>query len=259
VEARSAEDDLDWGLTEADLLGLVTREDTRFLGYLSRHAIELELERLGILSGIRARGFREPTLTLDALPGLGQVLRIYAEPERRTLLVELKAQRSRSMVPGFEVIEVDWLLLQNPRAEFRLSRPQLPGQMHPGLGMLREIAAWLLIVCERMRLDGITFVPSQYYMAAVGHHHLRFADPARQARFEAVRDALITESIAEGNVALNSGRVVDEATGEPVAWEPAATVLPASPTLKEAMFGSGYVAAVRAARAGLRFRIVSSE
>ena len=255
VERAVTEDDDDWGLTEEDFLGLVSHQDTRFLSSLSRHAVELQLEELGILDRIRSRGFRRLTLSLDAPRGLTQVLRLHGDREQSELLMELKATRSRSVVAGLEVIEVEWLKLQNPRAAFSATRPQLPGQDHPGLGILRDVAGWLVVVSEKLRLDGIAFVPSQYYMAAIGYHHLRFLDPAAQGRFEALRHALRPLGIARANLAITAGFVIDEATGAPFTWQPAVTVLPVSAGLRQCVSNARYRADVEQVRVKTRFRL----
>jgi hypothetical protein len=256
-DAEEAEtcDENDWGLNEEDLFGLVTHEDTRFLGQFSRHALELQLQQLGFLDHVRSRGFGNPTITLDAPAGLGQTLRIYGDAAHTELLMELKARRSRSMVPGCEVIEIEWLLLQNPRGEFQEARPQLPGQSHPGLGLMRHVAAWLVIVCERLSLDGIAFVPSQYYMAAVGRRHLKFVDPGRQARFEAIRDALAGAELPEANRAVDGGWLEDATTGEIARWEPAAMVVAVSEKLNDQLTGPAHRDAVRRARQTYTFRL----
>jgi acetoin utilization deacetylase AcuC-like enzyme len=254
-DSTAPEEEDDWNLSPSDLVGLVEHDAARFLGKFSRHAVELQLERLGVLDSIRARGFPNLTVTLDAPSGLGTVLRVLGTPERRDLLLELKASRSRSIVPGFEVLEIEWMLLQNPRGAFTARRAQLPGQSHPGLGMLREVAAWLIVVCEELRLDGIAFVPSQYFMAAVGHRHLQFIDSVRQARFEAIREALGGSRLAMANNLLNNGNVLDRATGAPVYWEPAPMVLPASDRLRASVTGDPHRAKVERARARLSFAL----
>ncbi len=255
-ETSASKDDDDWGLTEEDLLGLVTQQETRFLGTFSRHAVELQLEQLGMLDKVRTLGFDSPTLVLDIPRGLDQVLRLYGEPDRTALLMELKASRSRSIVPDAEVIDIGWLLLQNPRVSFTAHRPQLPGQEHPGLGLLREVVGWLIVVCERLRLDGIAFVPSQYYMAGVGARHLKFIDPAHQGWFEALHTALRTLGFAQANQALNAGVVVDDATGDVVRWEPRPMVLPVSDRLRARVAGAEYREAVERARSRLSFRLL---
>src|SRR5581483_6457750 len=104
----------------------------------------------------------------------GETIRVYGDAACRELLMELRVNRNRRVVPGMEVLYVECLLLQNPRAAFAGRLAPLPGQEHPGLGMLGEVAAWLVAMCEALGLDGIAFIPAHYYMAAIGQHHLRF-------------------------------------------------------------------------------------
>ncbi|MGD8726478.1 MAG: histone deacetylase [Gemmatimonadales bacterium] len=253
--AASVDTGSEWALKEEDLFGFGVHEDPLFLGHFSKYAVELQLEQLGVLNHIRARGFPHLSVTLDVRQGLGQVLRVRDAPNGGGPLVELKATRSRAVLPGAEVIEINWLLLQNPKASFGHRRPQLPGQHHPGLGMLREVAAWLIVVCEELRLDGIAFVPSQYYMAAVGHRHLQFVDPTAQAKYEAFRRALRGLDLATANNLLNKGDVIDTKTGAPVTWEPVPMVVPVSQALLERTMNPAYSKALGAARAEFEFAL----
>lgn len=247
----------EWTFTDADLVGVAPVTDQLFLDRYSRHAVELQLERLGIMGDLRARGFPEPVLSLDPTPNGAPVLRIWSDSSRAALVLELKARRARGVMPDSELILVEWLLLQQPQAAFTRGRPQLPGQRHPGLGMLRDVAAWLVVLCERLRLDGIAFVPSQYYMAAVGHRQLRFVDPEMQARFEAMREALGDLPLREANRAVNAGEIVDARTSEAVVWTPALMVLPVSKELRGRVDGDEYWRALEAARGRVELRRAS--
>src|SRR5207249_4956501 len=105
--------------------------------------------------------------------------------------------RDRQSLPGLELLGVEWLLLQNPRARFTAARPALPGQRHPGLGMLRDAIALLVQVCHRLHLDGLTFTPSHYHLASQSTKYLRFRDPLDAATFDALLAALAGVPLAE--------------------------------------------------------------
>jgi len=229
----------DWGLTEEDMYAVApgSARGTRVLGSISKHAIELSLERIGLLDAVRSRGFRRPTVAIDANSGLGDTIRVYGEPDRVHLLLELRMNRSARQVPGMDVLYVEWLLLQNPRAEFTDAMPQLPGQSHPGLGLLREVIAWLVVLCETLGVDGMAFRPSDFYMAVLGRHHMRFIDPAVQARFAALRTAVDGMPLSDAMQALAQGRVVDQATGAPVSWTGELQVYPVSDRLRAQLAG----------------------
>jgi acetoin utilization deacetylase AcuC-like enzyme len=222
----------DWGLTDADLVGVAPGATPRVLGSFSPHALELSLERTGLLAAVRERGFRNPGVTVDTGSGLGDTIRLFGDAERRELLMELRISRSKRAVPGMEMLYVEWLKLQNPRAGFTATASRLPGQEHPGLGLLREVVAWLVRVCETLGLDGLAARPAQYYMAALSRHHMSFLEPAAQARCDALHDVLASLPLPQAEELLAASRVTDAATGQPVRWEPVLQVYPVSERLK---------------------------
>jgi hypothetical protein len=151
-----------------------------------------------------------------------------------------------------EVLYLEWLLLQNPRRRFGAHHQSLPGQKHPGLGLLRDVTAWLVVLCGELGLDGLMYAPAGYFVATFGS---RFIDPARQARLEAMRRALAGLRLVEASRAVEEGRVVNAATGETVPWEPAPMVIPVSPRLRERVEGPEYEAALESSLARLSYRL----
>jgi len=251
------DDGLAFTLEEQDLGALVpgVAAPPLFLGTQSRHEVELLLERAGVLPQLRARGFPTLRVELDARDG-AQTVRVLADDGSGSpVLVEVRAERSRRAVPGSEVIALEWLLLQNPRGAFSSTRPRLPGQQHPGLGLLRDVMSWLVVLCERQSLDGIFFTASHYHIAVQSRRVVRPLDPADEARLLAFADALEPLSLAEATTAVAEGRVVDRASGRPVEWRPVPMVLPVSPGLKERVDSPAYDAAVARERARLDLRL----
>jgi len=257
-DPRAAADDRPFSLTEEDLAALQPSYalPPRFLGSLSRQAVELQLERLGILALIRARGYRRPRVEVAAGDRSGDTLRVVCEDGRpEELLVEMRVGRSRSAVPGFEVLAVEWLLLQNPRAQFSLRRPRLPGQQHPGLGLLKDVLGWLVVNCEEQRLDGVAFVAMHYHIAVQSRRLVRLVRPEDEARVRALEAVFDGLTLAEAAAALAENRVVSDG-GAPFPWQPAACVLPVSEALREQLSGAGYEEAVRRESARLALRVL---
>ncbi len=250
----------DWSLDEADVTGPAhgAVAEPRVLEHYSPLGLELLLERLGFFKQLRDRGFRHPVLDVASGHALGETIRVYGDAARSELVMELRMNRNRRAVPGMDVLYVEWLLLQNPRMPFGGRLAPLPGQEHPGLGMLSEVAAWLLVMCETLGLDGVVFVPAHYYMAAVGQHRMRFLEPEDQARFETVRDAVAGLSFAAADRAIDGGRVVDATTGEPMRWSPAPMVVPVSGRLQALVRGPSYERALEVARSAFRVRLVTA-
>ena len=256
-DAERVDDGLAFTLSEEDLVGLLgPARPSRFLGYFSRHGVELLLERAGVLPQLRARGFRTLRVELDTREGPGHTLRILSEDAPGELLVELRADRNRSAVPGMEVISVEWLLLQNPREPFSPRRPRLPGQQHPGLGLLRDFMGWLVVVCEAHQLDGVFFVAAHYHVAMQSRRLVRPLLPEDEARLAAIAEALAGVPLPEATSLVEEGRLVDAATGQPSDWRPVPTVLPVSERLRALVSGPEYEEAVAAAAPRFAYRVV---
>ncbi len=251
--------DFSWRLTEDDLVGIVPGQPrkTRFLSYFSAHGVELALERYGVLNRLRLLGFEHPTIELDLDGGVGETLRIWARPDRKDLVVELRLDRSRRAVAGYEVLSVEWLLLQNPRAKFGPFRRPLPGQKHPGLGLLKEIFGFEVMICEILALDGVFFVPSSYHVAAQSRQVVYFLEPRDEVLFEALRRLLGDMPLAEASSAVAEGRV-REVGGEVFKWEGLPMILPVSEALKELVSGPAYQARVEKVAGTFRFELDSA-
>jgi acetoin utilization deacetylase AcuC-like enzyme len=248
----------DWGLSEEDVTGALGGAPTpprRFLGFYSKAGLELALERAGLLERVRNLGFQRPTLALDLDSGAGDTVRLFGDARRRELLIETRVRIDRHTLPGMALLRIEWLSLQNPRGHFTAERPQLPGQSHPGLGVLQEVIALFVLACDRLQLDGLLFVPSRYHVARHGRKSLRFLDPADEGRYLALQPALQELSLAAAAEAVDQGRVV-EAGGEPFAWRPAPMVFPVSDRLQVLVEGEEYEQkkAGEAARHAFRLR-----
>jgi len=241
-ELSGASAENEFGLSEEDLFlpGWGFSKETRLLGLYTRHGVELFLERGGILDRLRDLGFSHPTLDFDLNDPAGQTVRVFSDPARSEVLVELRLARDRRSLPDMELLSIEWLLLQNPRAVFTPARQKLPGQTYPGLGMLKDVVALLTVACEGLHLDGLIFVPSQYHIAAQWHGYLFFLKPEARARFDALSALMRDISLAEATQAIAAGRVVDAETGEVFRWQPEPMIAPISDKLKQRIGTAGW-------------------
>ncbi|HEX7182310.1 MAG TPA: hypothetical protein VF756_10730 [Thermoanaerobaculia bacterium] len=245
----------DWGLTADDIAPVMSgvRRTHRLLGFYSRQGLELAMERAGVLDRLRNRGF-EPTAEMEVGNPAGDTVRVYGDRLRKELLIEARLRIDRHEIPGAALLRIEWLLLQNPRESFTPARPPLPGQRHPGLGMLSDIIALLVLACDRLQLDGLLFVPSHFHTATQGRN-LRFADPADAALYAALAEATRGLSLAEASRAVAEGRVIDERTGRPFEWKPMPLVLPVTDRLREKVTGEEYERRMAEDAAGYAFAL----
>ncbi|HVT58885.1 MAG TPA: histone deacetylase [Thermoanaerobaculia bacterium] len=256
---RAGEDWSGWGLTAEDVhaaLGGPLRPQ-RLLGRYTRQDLELILERGGLLERLRQLGFAHPTLELELDNPAGETVCLFGDSTRRDKLLELRLRIDRRTLPGATLLGIEWLLLQNPRAHFTLTRPRLPGQEHPGLGMLRDVMSLLVVACERLQLDGLIWVPARYSVAVQGKRSLHFLRPADEELFGALNRAIAGLSLSAAALAIEEGRVVDAATGRPFSWPPMPMVEPVSPELR-ARLAAAVAERAAGAAAAPAFRLVES-
>lgn len=244
-------------LSEEDLIGVdpSLRPETRFLEVYPRYALELLLERFGLLRRLRDKGFPDLRVELPLDAPLGQTLRILAAEQPPLLLVELRVRRSSELIPGNELIVVEWLLLQHPRADFGPRRARLPGQQHPGLGLLREFLAFLAVLGEKQGVQGIAFSPAHYHVAVQSRKQVRFLHPECEARLRACQQALEGLSLADATRLVHAGRLRDTRSGVPFAWRPCPMVLPLAEELRARLNSAAYEAEVQAAGRALSLTI----
>ncbi len=195
-------------------LGLARSHRSLLLGFYSVEGIEHALHRYGLLGELKRLGYG-PAFKLSATrDGVGEGIRVADGPTGETLM-EVMLEKKR--VADAEVLYVHWLTLRHPRARFSELRGRLPGQEVPGLGLSREVTALLGRMATRLGLEGVAFRPAAYHTAYAGRAGLRFVDPARQGRFEALVRDLGTMPLADATRALAEGRV--KLNGAPYAWE----------------------------------------
>lgn len=225
----------DLELSAADL-GLEDREGHyRLLGMYSAEGLEFALHRYGVLPEIARLGYDGLRVAIDRTD-VGERLRVLGrardgDPSKEYLLIEMVLERQRIPCPlteglegsgqdgdGVPVLYVHWLTLRNPRASFTASRPRLPGQDAPGLGLAPEASDLIGRIANRLDLAGVALRPSHLHIAYAARRRFRFVDPRRQGRFEAlIRDTKgislldATRLVAEGHVWLD---------GQPYTWEP---------------------------------------
>lgn len=241
---------------ESDLLGAGPdpnlKAAPKLLGYYTPGGIEFALERYGLLARLRSLGF-DPRVEIDVHPESGDTVRIWGDSTDRYRLIEVRVARDRRTIPAMELLRIEWMLLQNPRASWSSGRAPLPGQRHPGLRLFDDVAIVMLLVCERLRLDGIVVVPSHYHVASRWHGCMRFLDPEVEGRFRALERLLDPLPLAEASIAMELGRVVDLGTGERRGYQPGTMVLASSEALLR-RFDEHWKRAAAAAEANAQFQ-----
>lgn len=201
----------------AEDLGLKPPPPRLLLGFYSAAGLEHALHRYGVLEQLGRLGYRDFKVEVrDA--DVGEVARLFAVGEAGVpeLLVETVLEQKE--IDGASILYVHWLTLRHPNARFTEARPRLPGQEVPGLGLAREFTELFARMALRLKLKGVAYRPAAFHTAYAGRDDLRFVDPVRQGRFEALIRDLSGLPLVEATQAIAAGRV--RLDGQPYPWEP---------------------------------------
>lgn len=239
----AADDDLAADLHPGDPGG---RDVARFAGYYTEEGIRNVVHAYGLHEALLARGLGDWDLRFERDDPFHHRLVVFVggvdDPDHR--IMDLRLHLCRVRVPaeegeGWDVVVVEWLSMQDPRATFSPARPRLPGQRHPGTGLGRRVHDLLVLMARRLGRDGLVNVPERPHLAEL---YLRagyvFVDEAAGRRTRAALDAVRTLPFAARAWALERGFVVDE-EGAAFAYRPADMVLPVSEALEDELSRRG--------------------
>lgn len=179
-------------LAELDEMSSECRASPRFLGYYSHAGLEQALQAYGLYAELALLGFHQIVLVLNTEDPYEQRMALYErEISPDTLLYEMVVRRqalnfNQHMVPEmhfrdlcgrcFDFLDVEWLCLQNPQAQFSEARPRLPGQEHPGLGIGPLVMDLVQLAAERLNLAGVITIPAYFHNAVMYHPRFHYLE-----------------------------------------------------------------------------------
>jgi len=258
-------------LTDADIEDFLARRTGSglFMDFYTARGVETALERYGYLDLLREKGFDKLLLSVDADDPDRQILRVHFDyQDTEHLLIEMVVRYRTLVTPDeaveegiattFRMLSIEWLLMQDPSAEFTLERRKLPGQTYPGLGMGRWTVEILRMMAERLDCKGLMNIPQHYHNAYLYSKQMLCFLPDDQGYLEALKRDLRKAPLVETSEAIDAGLLRD-ADGEPVAWLGKPQVMPVDPGLNAYFARQGYIKAVAEAREKYSFRLEKDE
>lgn len=211
-----------------------------FLGVFSNSGLKYILERFRIVEELGKRGLNNISTELETTDSHTHKLYVYSgAPNPSNVICELVAKKGpltfeEGLLPNYPTIpmsflQIEWLLLQNPRKRFSDERPRLPGQSYPGLGLGKELMILLMIMAKNIGLDGITNKPHFFHTAFIFTRMFVFVDPYKQAEMEALnRDLLKQYKFNDIAWAAYFECIINNTTNEVFKWDPGFLVFPMS-------------------------------
>lgn len=202
TDIQSGVSDVDLSMDKIVYDGRVTPDSNFFLGVFSRQGLLNAVKAFGLLDVLAKEGLKDITIDIDTTDAHAH--RLYAYAGRSCVenkICELVVKHgpidlSKSALPHFpnikpNLLQVEWLLLQNPHKQFSRERPPLPGQVYPGLGLGDRLMEIMIIMTRRLHLDGIINKPHYFHTAFMFCKEFIFTNPVNQAIMVAISKDLL--------------------------------------------------------------------
>ncbi|MDD5765553.1 MAG: hypothetical protein PHW79_04815 [Candidatus Marinimicrobia bacterium] len=184
--------------------GRVNPASDFFLGVFSQKGLHYIIRAFGLIDTLNQSGLNDITIDIDTSDSHTHRLYTFTgahQPEN--VLCELVVKQGplnlnehgSTILPERKpnLLQVEWLLLQNPKSDFSNERPPLPGQSHPGLGIGDRLLQILIIMTKRLRLEGMVNKPRYFHTAFMFTKGFSFVNPQSQAQIYAISKSLLSK------------------------------------------------------------------
>ena len=245
--------------------------DDRLLGRYDAAALRALFAEAGVLRILEERGFTDLEVAVDGTGSTVSHALLFGrkDGDRYELIDAIVVEATlppRLLTVGtgltreLDLAVVYWLRQEDPTRAFLDSRPALPLQRHPGLGVLRRAFRVAVQMASELGKDGVGNLPKFFHDAVIFFHSrlFLFLDGEEQGRFEALVRDLDPLPLGDASIALIGGCVRD-AQGAVVQWRPGIQVFPISADLTAYFHSPEYAAAVARGLAAAHFTHSAAE
>lgn len=218
--------------------GRVEQSTNFFMGVFTRQGLKNVIDAFGLTDALARLGLTDLQVDIDTSDPHTHRLYVYTGKAcDNNKICEMVVKKGpvnlqQDNLPQFpnrnpNLLQIEWLLLQNPRLSFDEIRPQLPGQQYPGLGIGDRMLQILIIMTRRLRLEGLINKPRYYHTAFMFTKDFVFTNPCNQAILYSInRDLLANYKFHTVAWAAHYDCIINHNTGSTLVWDTDYLILP---------------------------------
>jgi len=237
-------DNIDFSETFESLPGMAGTKKL-FLGRFNENELLEMINETGLTEHLKSLGFNELLIDIERDQSLMYYLRLYwREKTADKLLIDLRLSET-TFIPDkkffekginplpYELIVIEWLSAKNPLKEFNDMRPQLPGQTHPGLGVMEYCFELLYLMAKLVYKDGFLDIPDHMHGAMIYSKKFKFFDPVHEGILRAVMRDLSSYSLSDISWGVITSTIIERYKNEPAVYEPGEQIFYVSRRMKK--------------------------
>lgn len=190
------------------------------------------LDRIGLTFHLKKAGFNKLVLDFSIDENRINYFKLYSDDiSHNNQLLDLRVSETvftpdkrffdegTEIVP-YQMINIEWISASNPLKGFDSTRPQLPGQLSPGLGILKYCFNLFHIMASEIYKDGFLDIPDHMHGAIMYSAKFKFFDPVHEAILRAVMRDLHNYSLSDISWGVITGTIIDHYSGVPQVYDP---------------------------------------
>lgn len=163
--------------------------EKKIFGKFSYDEIYEMLVYSNIFFVLKERGYNQPKLEIEIASEMDN--RIFLKTGNGEILVHIRLKVSdfslKRVNEFFKMVYIDWLLTQNIKLKNLKDKKKLfQGQKYPGLNIMTEITAFLLLLTRKLGAKGVFNIPEYFHDAVLFHKNFKFLDPEKEGIFRAL-------------------------------------------------------------------------
>lgn len=224
-------DDIDFSETFESLPGL-SGSRKLFLGRFNENDLLEMMNKTGFTEHLHSLGFEDILIDLDKDQSRIYYFRLYwREIKPEMLLVDLRLSETtfipdKKFFPNeneplqYEMIVIEWLSAKNPLKAFDNTKPQLPGQTNPGLGVMKYCFDLLYLMAKQVYKDGFLDIPDHMHGAMIYSKKFKFFDPVHEGILRAVMRDLSAYTLSDISWGVITSTIIERYKNEPAGYEP---------------------------------------
>lgn len=237
-------DDIDFTETFESLPGL-SGSRKLFLGRFNEDELLEMMTKTGLTDHLNNLGFDKLLIDLDKDQNQIYYFRLYwREIKAEMLLIDLRLSETtfipdKKFLPNaeephiYEMIVIEWLSAKNPMKQFDITRPQLPGQTSPGLGVMRFCFDLLYLMAKQVYKDGFLDIPDHMHGAMIYSKKFKFFDPVHEGILRAVMRDLSAYTLSDISWGVITSTIIERYKNEPAKYEPGEQIFYVSKRMKK--------------------------
>ncbi len=218
--------------------GRVAQSSSFFMGIFSKQGLKNVIDAFGLTEALARVGLTDLLVEIDTSDPHAHRMFVYTGKESddhkicEMVLKKGPVTFPQSSLPQFphrnpNLLQVEWLLLQNPKMTFDERRPQLPGQLYPGLGIGERMLQILILLTRRLHLEGMINKPRYYHTAFMFTKDFIFTNPRNHAILQSInRDLLSKYKFHTVAWAAHFDCIINHVKGTTLVWDTEYLILP---------------------------------